>query len=72
MIRHARAHAQSGNARTPHHPAPLHHSAVEALADRLQRLAPSHRDPEAFHVEKSSLVAELRELAGAMRRGGRA
>ncbi|MEW9617442.1 hypothetical protein AB3G45_26900 [Shinella sp. S4-D37] len=33
------------------------------LADRLARLAPSHRDPHRFHEEKSELVAELRRLA---------
>lgn len=32
-------------------------------ADRLARLAPSHRDPHRFHEEKSELVAELRRLA---------
>ncbi|MCJ7995890.1 hypothetical protein J5N58_08140 [Rhizobium cremeum] len=33
------------------------------IADRLARLAPSHRDPHQFHEEKSELVAELRALA---------
>lgn len=33
------------------------------IADRLERLAPSHRDPFLFHEEKSELVAELRRLA---------
>lgn len=36
---------------------------LNALADRLERLAPSHRDPHRFHEEKSELVAELRRLA---------
>ena len=35
------------------------------IADRLQRLAPSHRDPFRFHEDKSELVAELRRLAAA-------
>jgi len=35
-----------------------------ALADRVRRLPPpSHRDPEAFHVARSELAAELRRLA---------
>nr|USU32913.1 hypothetical protein NG677_04220 [Methylobacterium sp. OTU13CASTA1] len=33
------------------------------LADRLRRLAPSPRDPERFHVEKSEIEGELRRLA---------
>lgn len=33
------------------------------LADRLRRLAPSARDPERFHVEKSEIEGELRRLA---------
>ncbi len=36
---------------------------LHALADRLARLAPSHRDPFRFHEEKSELVHELRRLA---------
>ena len=34
------------------------------LADRVRRLPPpSRRDPEAFHVARSDLAAELRRLA---------
>ena len=33
-----------------------------ALAHRVQRLAPDHRDPEKFHEDKSEIVAELRRL----------
>ncbi|MBP2445939.1 hypothetical protein [Rhizobium leguminosarum] len=33
------------------------------IADRLERLAPSHRDPFRYFEEKSELVAELRWLA---------
>lgn len=40
---------------------------LHALADRLARLAPSHRDPFRFHEEKSELVHELRRLAGSVR-----
>lgn len=36
---------------------------LHALADRLERLAPSHRDPHRYFEEKSELVAELRRLA---------
>lgn len=34
---------------------------LAALARRVERLAPSHRDPEAYHAEKSEIVAELRK-----------
>jgi hypothetical protein len=33
------------------------------LAHRVRRLAPSHRDPERYHVEKSEIESELRLLA---------
>lgn len=33
------------------------------IADRLARLAPSHRDPHRYFEEKSELVAELRRMA---------
>jgi hypothetical protein len=36
---------------------------LRTLASRLQRLAPSHRDPEKYHVEKAELVHDLRLLA---------
>lgn len=36
---------------------------LDALACAVGRLSPSHRDPEAFHVSKSEIVAELRRLA---------
>lgn len=39
---------------------------LHAMADRLARLAPSHRDPFRFHEEKSELVHELRILAEAL------
>ena len=34
-----------------------------SLAPRLRRLAPSPRNPDAFHEEKSEIVHELRKLA---------
>ena len=36
---------------------------LDALADRVNRLRPSHRDPEHFHVEKDEIARELRWLA---------
>lgn len=33
------------------------------LANRVRRLSPSHRDPEAFHVEKDAIAHSLRRLA---------
>ena len=36
---------------------------INAIANRLERLASSHRDPFRFHEEKSELVHELRRLA---------
>lgn len=36
------------------------------LARRVRRLAPSHRDPEAYHIEKSEIAAELMTLARRM------
>ena len=41
---------------------------LEALAHAVRCLSPSHRDPEAFHVNKSEIVAELRRLARALSR----
>lgn len=39
---------------------------INALANRLERLAPSHRNPFGFHEEKSELVHEIRRLADEM------
>ena len=39
---------------------------LEELANRVRRLVPSHRDPEAFHEAKSEIEAELRQLARTM------
>ncbi len=36
------------------------------LAARIERLAPSHRDPFAFHADKSEIVHELRRFAAAL------
>lgn len=33
------------------------------IADRLERLAPCHRDPERYFEEKSEIINELRRLA---------
>lgn len=40
--------------------------ALGDLAGRVHRLRPSHRDPEAFHVEKSEIAFELHQLARAL------
>lgn len=40
---------------------------LHALADRLARLAPSHRNPDYYFEEKSEIVAELRRLASSER-----
>lgn len=37
--------------------------ALLALAARVRRLAPSHHDPEWFHVEKDEIERALRKLA---------
>ena len=42
---------------------PISSVTLSSLAARVSRLVPSHRDPEAFHVEKSEIVADLRRLA---------
>ena len=34
-----------------------------ALATRVRRLCPDHRDPERFHLEKDEIERELRRLA---------
>ena len=39
------------------------------LAHKVARLAPSHRDPERYHADKSEIVAELRRLAREVRHG---
>lgn len=36
---------------------------IHELARRVARLAPCHRDPERFHIEKSEIVHALRRLA---------
>ncbi|NTZ60061.1 hypothetical protein G6L24_07020 [Agrobacterium tumefaciens] len=41
---------------------------INALANRLERLAPSHRDQFRFHEDKSEIIAELRRLAKGMRK----
>lgn len=43
---------------------------LDALAARVAGLFLSFRDPEAFHLEKHAVAAELRRLAGEARRHG--
>lgn len=49
------------------HDQPQNERAITLLADRLARLTVSHRDPEAFHLEKAEIVGELRRLADEIR-----
>lgn len=37
--------------------------ALAALADKVRRLSPSHRNPERFHEDKSEIERDLRRLA---------
>jgi len=36
---------------------------LDALAERVRRLAPDHRDPERYHIERSEIEFRLRQLA---------
>ena len=36
---------------------------LEELARRVDRLIPRRRDPDAYHDEKSEIVAQLRQVA---------
>ena len=36
---------------------------IVEIADRVRRLVPSRHDPEKFHVEKSEIEHDLRQLA---------
>lgn len=38
-------------------------TALQRLADRVDRNVPQHNRPEAFHEEKSEIVGELRRMA---------
>lgn len=42
-------------------------AALAVLADRVRRLAPSIRDPERFHVDKSEIAHALDVLAREVR-----
>lgn len=39
---------------------------LSSLAGQVRRLAPSHRDPERFHADKSEIEATLRRLSRAV------
>lgn len=43
---------------------------LEAAARNVQRLAPDHRNPERYFVQKDALRAELRALAKEVRQHG--
>lgn len=53
-------HPPKGDVPCPATPMP---AVLVELADRVRRLVPSHRDPEAFHEAKSEIEAELRLLS---------
>lgn len=53
-------HPPKGDVPCPVPPMP---AALLELANRVRRLVPSHRDPEAFHEAKSEIEAELRRLS---------
>lgn len=42
---------------------------LTALADKVRRLSPHHRDPERFHEDKSEIERDLRRLAKAVANG---
>jgi hypothetical protein len=44
---------------------------LERIALAVQFLAPSHGDPERFHVDKADIVHALRDLAQRGEQGGR-
>ncbi|WP_413709839.1 hypothetical protein [Rhizobium sp. Rhizsp82] len=44
---------------------------LHAIADRIARLEPSHRDPHRYFEEKSELVDQLRRLASSSTLPGR-
>jgi hypothetical protein len=39
------------------------------ISKDIERLAPSHRNPEKYHEDKSEIVKELRGLAKSLERG---
>jgi hypothetical protein len=52
----------------PFLPTPAEGSELMAIANRLARLAPSHRDPAAYFETKSEIVFALRRIASRARR----
>ena len=47
----------------PYSPSSAEANELAALAARVARLAPSHRDPEKFHLEKDAIRRELLALS---------
>jgi hypothetical protein len=52
----------------PFYPSPQESCELRQLANRLARLAPSHRDPAAYFETKSEIIFALRVIAA---RGGK-
>lgn len=43
---------------------------IERIREMVRKNAPRHRDPEAFHTEKSEITGALTRLATKVRHGG--
>ena len=42
---------------------------LEAIRERVRRNEPRHRDPEAFHIEKSEITGRLSRVINALTSG---
>lgn len=45
--------------------------AIDRIRERVRRNEPRHRNPDAFHEEKSEITGDLTKLAKAVRANGR-
>ena len=52
--------ARRANAK-PRHVAMVPIATLNEIEDRMRRLAPDHRDPERFHMDRDELVTMVRE-----------
>lgn len=48
-----------------------HADTLHDVARRLRHLAPHHRDPERFHLERDQLERDVRRVANELRGSGR-